>query len=110
MAQSLFKREEKHAKQSQKEEIRKAISREEKLEILKKLENSTKREAEKITVSLSSAPLAPVEKIRSVSTTNIEIKFTAKEELLIKLKSLEAFSLTKIQISLLLTLSMNFVI
>ena len=59
MAQSLFRREEKSGK--------KIYSKEEKLEILEKLENTSKRDAEKITVSLSSAPITPYEKVRVLS-------------------------------------------
>ena len=81
MAQSLFKREEKSQKN---------FSKKEKIEILEKLKNTSKREAEKITVSFSSSPVVPFEKIRAVSRQDVEIKFTAKEEVLKKIQKLKA--------------------
>ncbi|MDZ4678563.1 MAG: hypothetical protein SGI74_13780, partial [Oligoflexia bacterium] len=58
MAQSLFKREEK---------IQRAFSKLEKIEVLEKLENTSKLEAEKIAVSFSTNPVVPIEKVRTIS-------------------------------------------
>src|SRR5438046_3123707 len=82
MAQSLFRKEEKNES--------KIYSKQEKLEFLEKLQNTSKREAEKITLSLSSSPITPLEKIKVISDEDIEIKFTAKEELYKKIQKLRA--------------------
>lgn len=82
MAQTFFRQESK--------------PKEEKLELLAKLENKSKREAEKLIVSLASQPeqLKP-ERIRTVTETHIEIKFVAAmglQEKLEKVKGLLAHS------------------
>lgn len=74
MAHSFFKREEKFGD--------KTYTKQEKIDLLQSLEKTSKREAERITISLSSAPPAPVEKIKTVSKVEVEIKFTADEALL----------------------------
>ncbi len=82
MAQSLFKREEKSGQ--------KTYTIEEKVKILEKLQNTSKREAEKITVSLSSSPVTSVEKIKTISPVDFEIRFCTKEPLLKKIQKLKA--------------------
>jgi hypothetical protein len=85
MAQSLFKREEKWGS--------KIYSQQEKLEILEKLEGKSKREAEKITASLTLNPLNPLstpDKIKPISDEHVEIKFIAKAELADKIEKLKA--------------------
>ncbi|MDZ4676573.1 MAG: HNH endonuclease [Oligoflexia bacterium] len=80
MAQSLFKREGKTQKQ---------FSKSKKIEVLEKLENTSKREAEKIAVSFSTSPVISIDKVRAISESDIEIKFTAKKELLDKIQKLK---------------------
>lgn len=82
MAQSLFKKEEKIYGNS--------YSKDEKIGVLEKLQNTSKREAEKITLSLSSEETRVIaDKVRSVSAEHVEIKFQAKRELLEKLTKLK---------------------
>ena len=82
MAQSLFKREEKLGE--------KTYSRQEKMVVLQSLEKTSKRNAEKLTISLSSTPLpTQAEKVRTVSSGDIEIKFLAKEALFKKIQKLK---------------------
>jgi len=67
-----------------------AYSKEEKLEILKNLENKSKREGEKLVLSLSSNPesLKP-EKIRAVSENLNEIKTNVPDQTLKKIEKLK---------------------
>lgn len=81
MAQSLLKREEKLGKR--------AFSKAEKIELLQSLEKTSKREAEKITISLSSTPPPAIEKVRVVSNEKVEIKFTTDETFLGKVQKLK---------------------
>jgi hypothetical protein len=76
MAHSLFKNEEKLSA--------KTFTREEKLNCFRKIENTSKREAEKILLMAASSTafvLLP-EKIRTVSENEVEIRFVANETLL----------------------------
>ncbi len=90
MAQTLFRQESKRIAACS------GFSKDEKLEFLSKIENKSKREAEKVVLAHSSepAPLTP-ERIRAVTETHVEIKFIASNELqekLGKIKGLLAHS------------------
>ena len=80
MAQSLFKREERSGQ--------KTFSKQDKIDLLQKLETTSKREAEKM-VSQSTTVVVPFEKIRAISSEDVEIKFTAKETLIKKIQKLK---------------------
>ena len=80
-AQSLFIREEKSGEKS--------FSRDQKIELLKKLEGTSKREAEKIVMSHSDVPVPSTEKIKTVSEKLVEIRFTASKDLLEKIEKLK---------------------
>jgi hypothetical protein len=107
LAQSLFRRELKSGQKS--------FSAEEKMELLNKLKYTTKREAEKITVSHSTQPIPYVERVKVITGENwteksFEIKFAVKEEILNKvaqLKCLLAHKKPNIQLSELFELLCN---
>ncbi len=82
MAQSLFRQESKMSARTGDG----GFSKDEKLEFLSKIENKSKREAEKVIIAHSSEP-APLsgERIRAVTETHVEIKFIASDELQQKL-------------------------
>jgi len=80
MARTLFKREENN---------KNGFSRERKLEIIEKLEDTTTREAEKIIFSFSPSSMIPEDKIRAVSTNDFEFKFVGSETLLKKIQKLK---------------------
>lgn len=73
MAQKLFRQEE-------------TLTTQEKIEVFERLENTTKREAEKVIVSLSQTPVRPVETIKAVARETIEIRFTADAKLEAKIQ------------------------
>ena len=80
-AQSLFRMEQKLAN---------TFSKAQKIEVLKSLENKTKREAEKIVLSLSSEPaVMRPEKIRPLSEDMSEMRFPVRAEVLEKLEVLK---------------------
>ncbi len=82
MAQNFFKKEE--AILSQK------ISSEKKLEVLEKIENTSTREAEKIVIGLSSAPIQiPPEKLRPITDELSELKTVLNKEQLAKIQKLK---------------------
>ena len=81
-AKSLFTKEAK---------VNRDFSKSQKLTLLKSLENKTVRQAEKMIASHSSdvVDLKSHEKIRPVSATQVEVKFTANEVLVEKLEKLK---------------------
>jgi 5-methylcytosine-specific restriction endonuclease McrA len=80
LAQSLFRKEEKVS----------SMSKKQKMEILKRLENKTSREAEKIVIQCSTLPIKFVEeKIRAVAEDVNEIKFTITDQLRFKIERLK---------------------
>lgn len=80
-AQTLFRSEKKHEN---------AFSREQKLEVIKSLENKSRREAEKIVLSHSSKPeIFKPEKVRAVSENLNEIKAIVSDEILSKIEKLK---------------------
>ncbi len=93
MAQTLFRQESKRMSASMGES---GFGREKKLEFLSKIENKSKREAEKVVIAHSSEPAQfTPERIRAVTETHVEIKFVASNELqqkLGKIKGLLAHS------------------
>ncbi len=93
MAQTLFRQEGKRMSASMSSS---GFSKGEKLDFLSKIENKSKREAEKVVIAHSSEPaqLTP-ERFRAVTETHVEIKFIASNELqekLGKIKGLLAHS------------------
>lgn len=66
-----------------------SLTCEQKIELFEKMENTSKRNAEKLTFALSALPFQPIEAIRQVSPRDIELRFTAKEELLDKIQILK---------------------
>ena len=81
LAQSLFKQEKK---------MEKEFSREQKLNVFEKIANKSVREAERITLSMSSAPTqVKPDRVNSISTDLIELKFTASVELQKKVENLK---------------------
>ena len=81
LAQSLFKNEEKSQN---------TFSKEKKVQLLEKLKNTSKREAEKIALShATNSTIFQADKIRIVSEKNVEIRFIAKEELCQKIERLK---------------------
>lgn len=83
-AQSFFRQE----KLSENTQVK---NTDDKMEVLKSLENKSTREVERILVSKASEPqkLIP-EKLRAVSDTHTEVKFLAEEELLKEIEELRA--------------------
>jgi len=81
LAQTLFRQEKK---------MENEYSREQKLEVLSQIKNKSVREAQRVTLSMSSAP-EPVkpDKVTSISETSVEIKFTASSELQSKVEKLK---------------------
>lgn len=80
MAQTLFRQEQKV----------KSFTREQKIELLEKIQNKSKREAEKIIVAKASEPLQMrPEQIRSVTESVSEVRFMANLELLEKLEKVK---------------------
>lgn len=88
LAQSLFRHERKNHER--------IFSKEQKLRVLEKMENTSTREAQRLTFSLASSPMVKSEdKVRPISHEKVEIKFAAPYELeqkLEKLKGLKAHS------------------
>ncbi|PIS10084.1 MAG: hypothetical protein COT73_11225 [Bdellovibrio sp. CG10_big_fil_rev_8_21_14_0_10_47_8] len=81
LAQSLFRQEKKMANE---------FSHEQKLSVFDQIANKPVREAERITLSLSSAPeLAKPDRVNTVSENLVELKFTASIELRKKVESLK---------------------
>ncbi len=73
LAQSLFKQEKKFQ--------HKDLSHEEKLSVFEQIANKPVREAERITLSLSSAPVTTKpDRVNLISENQIELKFTASKE------------------------------
>jgi hypothetical protein len=82
MAQNLFNKEEAFLSQK--------ISSEQKMEVLDKLENTSTREAEKIVIGLSSAPIQiPPEKLRPITDELSELKTVLNKEQLAKIQKLK---------------------
>lgn len=80
-AQTLFRSEKK---------LDNSFSREEKLEVIKSLENKSRREAERIVLSRSSQPEAlKPEKIRPISQNLNEVKCSVSDEVLSKIEKLK---------------------
>lgn len=94
MAQTMFRQEQKRGldlKQTNSEDngpvSKNGFTRMQKLDLLSQLENKSKREAEKIIISHSSAPAALfADRIRTVSANDIELKFVANANLREKLE------------------------
>lgn len=84
LAQTLFRHEK---KQHQRE-----MSHEQKLSVFEQIANKPVREAERITLSLSSSPetLKP-DRVRPLSTTHVELKITASRELQEKIERLKGW-------------------
>ncbi len=83
MAQTLFRQERKRVSASMGAA---GFSKGEKLEFLSKIENKSKREAEKVIIAHSSEPAQlTAERIRAVTETHVEIKIIASNELQAKL-------------------------
>ena len=81
MAQSLFRQEKK---------LTKEFSREQKLEVFDQIANKSVREAERITLSLSSVPMQiKPDRVNSISNDLIELKFTASVEIQKKVEDLK---------------------
>ncbi len=93
MAQTLFRQESKRVSASMGDS---GFSKDKKLEFLSKIENKSKREAEKVVIAHSSEPAKlSAERMRAVTDTHVEIKFIASNELqqkLSKIKGLLAHS------------------
>jgi len=84
LAQALFRQEK---KQHQRE-----MSRDQKLSVFDQIASKPVREAERITRSLSSAPEAlQPDRVRSLSSTHIEMRFTASQELREKIERLKGW-------------------
>jgi len=87
IAQSLFRHEAKNHG---------SYSAQEKLEVLEKIEHTSTRQAQRITLSMASSPMTKtVDQIRPISETNAEFKFAGPlelEEMLNNLKGLLAHS------------------
>jgi hypothetical protein len=84
LAQSLFRQEKKiHQKE---------MSYDQKLSVLDQISNKPVREAERITLSLSSAPeLAKPDRVNPISESRVEMKFTASIEINEKVAQLKGF-------------------
>lgn len=68
----------------------KPLDRERKIEILNGLENQTRRAAEKLILKYSSSPTVLIrDQIKAVSSSDVEIKFVAPEELQFKIEKLK---------------------
>ncbi len=67
--------------QNEKKEFNKTYTPEQKLEVIQKLENASKREAEKVFIEYSPEYKKPEEKLRIVSSTETEAKFIIDQEL-----------------------------
>jgi hypothetical protein len=81
LAQAYFREEEKHNNQQMKSS--------EKLEVFNQIANKSVREAEKFTLSLSTAPeVSRPDSIKAVSSDRIEMKFYANERLRKKIEDL----------------------
>jgi hypothetical protein len=78
LAQTFFKREQKS--------LNDKVSRSLKIEVLKKLEDKSKRDAEKVIINLSPETPFISEKVRTISNDRVEIKFTANYHLNEKIK------------------------
>src|SRR5687768_14804723 len=82
IAQTHFKQEKKiHNKE---------LSHQEKLSLIKQIENTSSKKAQSIVISLSSSPevLKRRDQVNSISTDHIELKFIANEELQSKIEKL----------------------
>ena len=74
LAQSLFKQEMKVQN--------KEMSRDQKLAVFEQIANKSVREAERLTLSMSTSPVtAKPDRINSISESHIELKFTASNSL-----------------------------
>jgi hypothetical protein len=84
MAQTFFNQEEKiHQK---------PMSKEDKIQVMEQMLGTSVREAEKITLSLSSSEVKiKPDKLRQVSKNQIEIRFAAREEVQLMIESLKGF-------------------
>lgn len=105
MAQSLFRQENKKVAQNLDNEktllkscsdnitakdTQKGFNKEQKLEFLSKIENKSKREAEKLVISYSTQPeQLHTDRIRVVTENHVEIKFIAGSELQEKLEKVK---------------------
>lgn len=82
LAQSLFRQEKKANSRE--------MSHEQKLEVINQIANKSVREAEKITLSLSSAPeMVEPDRVRSITENQIELKFVASIKLQEKIERLK---------------------
>ena len=81
LAQMLFRQEKK---------IDREMSRETKLSVFEQIAKTSVREAERITLSLSSKPeTAKPDRVNAISDSIVELKFTASNELMRKVESLK---------------------
>ncbi len=84
LAQTLFRQEKKI--------LQKEMSHDQKLCVLEQIANKPVREAERITLSLSSAPeLAKRDRVNAISENRVEMKFTASLEVLQKVERLKGW-------------------
>jgi hypothetical protein len=84
MAQTFFRQEEKATQ--------KPMSREEKIHVMEQMVGTSIREAEKITLALSSNEVkVKPDKLKQVTVNQIEVRFTAREALQTKTEKLKGF-------------------
>jgi len=83
LAQSLFRQEKK---------LEKEMSQDQKLEVLEKIAGRPVREAERMTLAMSSAPeIAKPDRMNLISAEHIEIKFKARREVESKIERLKGY-------------------
>jgi hypothetical protein len=83
MAQTLFRQEKKNNS---------AFNHEQKRDVLKKMAHTTTREAEKITIALSSSPtIFKTDKVKTITEDKIEISFTTDESVQKKIEKLKGY-------------------
>jgi hypothetical protein len=83
MAQTLFRQEKKNNS---------AFNHEQKRDVLEKMAHTTTREAEKITIALSSSPtIFKTDKVKAITEDKIEISFTTDESVQEKIEKLKGY-------------------